>query len=66
MTPDRLLDISTVAYRLRVTPATVRNWIRAGKLLAERTPSGRRRVRQSALAALLQKDEKSENRDAHA
>lgn len=51
MTPDRLLTIGAVARIAEVTTATVRNWIRSGKLTAERTIGGQHRVRSSALAA---------------
>lgn len=58
---DRLLDVGTVARRLDVTPVTIRNWIRSGKLRAERTLTGRYRIRASILASLLQKSERSES-----
>jgi excisionase family DNA binding protein len=55
MSDDRLLAVATVAYRLQVTPETVRSWIRSGKLDAIRTPTGRYRVPASTLTALLRR-----------
>jgi len=52
LSDDRLLPVSVVARRLCVSPQTVRNWIRAGRIPSERTPTGRLRVRLSTLIAL--------------
>jgi excisionase family DNA binding protein len=54
MTPDRLLDVGTAARQLQVSAQTIRNWIRAGKLAAERSPSGRWRIKASLVAARKQ------------
>ncbi len=62
---DRLLDVSTVARRFDVTPVTIRNWIRSGRLRAERTLSGRYRIRASILAAAIAKSERIESADVH-
>ena len=50
---ERLLDVSIVAHRLNVTPATVRGWIRADLLAAVRTPTGRYRVPACELLRIL-------------
>jgi Helix-turn-helix domain len=50
---ERLLDVSIIAHRLNVTPATVRGWIRANLLAAVRTPTGRYRVPACELARIL-------------
>jgi putative resolvase len=60
MRSERLLDASIVAARFGVTATTVRNWIRSGKLSAQRTPSGRYRIPDSECARLEQKNEKNE------
>ena len=58
---DRLLDVATVARKLGVSDRTVRNWIHAGILTADRQPGGFFKVRSSAVAACLErKSEKSE------
>lgn len=49
---ERLLHVAYVARRMLVTPCTVRNWIRAGKLDAIRTPTGFYRITATALARL--------------
>lgn len=49
---DRRLRLNIVADRFGVSVETVRRWIRAGKLAAERTPGGQLRVTESALEAL--------------
>lgn len=54
-----MLTPTEVADRLQVTTATVRNWIRAGHLLAIQTP-GRRgvyRIPATALNALIQNNQ---------
>ena len=53
MTPERLLDAMAIAKRMGVSSETVRAWIRAGKLKAITTPTGRYRIPSSALARLL-------------
>lgn len=49
---DRRLRLNIVADRFGVSVETVRRWIRAGKLTAERTPGGQLRVSESALEQL--------------
>lgn len=49
---DRKLTPSQVATRLDVTPETVREWIRTGKLPAITLPSGRMKVREGHVAAI--------------
>jgi DNA-binding transcriptional MerR regulator len=50
---DRLLTISQAATELAVTPATLRNWDRAGKLKAHRHPiNGYRLYRAAEIVAL--------------
>jgi len=44
--PHKLLRLSVVAQRCDVSVQTVRNWINAGKLRAERTLGGHLRVRE--------------------
>lgn len=45
---DRLLTISEAATELDVTPATLRNWDRAGKLKPRRHPMNRYRLYSAA------------------
>ena len=52
MTPERLLEVSAVARQFAVTTQAVRNWIRAGKVSAVKTPSGRYRIAASTLKNL--------------
>ena len=40
MMTERLIDVAVVARRLDVCPETVRQWIRAEKIQAIRTPRG--------------------------
>lgn len=47
---QRLVDVSVVARYYGVSGESVRRWIRSGKLLAEKTPGGRYRVRFAAVA----------------
>lgn len=55
MTPERLLDVGTVARMFHVTRGTVLYWIKAGKLAAERDSiRGWYRIRPSAIAAMKQ------------
>jgi excisionase family DNA binding protein len=50
---DHLLTISEAATELDVSPATLRNWDRAGKLKAHRHPiNGYRLYRASEIVAL--------------
>lgn len=56
---DRFIDVSVVARRFGVSTTAVRNWIRAGKLSAVRTPSGRYRIPLSALAFIKAKESKA-------
>jgi len=54
--PEEYLTLSEVARHLRMTEATVRRWIRAGQLPAEKVglaPSFRYRVRAASLAVFL-------------
>lgn len=50
---DTYLTIGEVADALRVTVPTVRNYERAGKLSAIRTPGNHRRFAASQIAAIL-------------
>ncbi|WP_173079322.1 helix-turn-helix domain-containing protein [Phytohabitans rumicis] len=49
---DRKLTPSQVAKRLDVTPETVREWIRTGKLPSITLPSGRMKVRELDVIAI--------------
>jgi excisionase family DNA binding protein len=54
--PEQFLTLAEVAQRLRMTSASVRRWIRAGQLPAEKVglaPSFRYRVRAADLAVFL-------------
>ena len=62
-----LLRPDEVAEMLQVTPTTIRNWIRAGKLPAVKFP-GRRgvyRIPAPALSALVEDSKTVETRDGH-
>lgn len=48
-----LIPIGEVARLAGVTIPTVRNWERAGKLTAARTPGGQRRFRLADVQAML-------------
>lgn len=48
------LTATQVAERLEVTPETVRDWARTGKLRAIRLPSGRMRFRETDVDAIEQ------------
>ena len=48
-----LLNIGAVASMFNVTVATVRNWERAGKLAAVRTPGNQRRFKRADVEKLL-------------
>lgn len=50
---DRIISIGAIARRHGVSQQTVRNWIRSGHLPAERTASGRYRVRADDTHGLL-------------
>lgn len=50
------LAIGEVASAFGVTPATVRNWERAGKLRAIRTPGNHRRFAAADVEAILARD----------
>ncbi len=41
---QRVVDIAVVARHYHVTPECVRRWIKAGRIRAEKTPSGRYKV----------------------
>lgn len=45
----RLLTVNDVAAYYRVTPRTVRDWVKKGVLKPVRTPGGRLRFLESAL-----------------
>ena len=47
MIQNNFLMIKDVAKEYMVTPKTVREWIKAGKLNAILTPGGHRRIRKS-------------------
>lgn len=53
---EKLLRIGEVAALFRVTPAAVRDWEKAGKITAFRTPGGQRRYRRAEIEALLPDD----------
>jgi excisionase family DNA binding protein len=61
---DRVIDVSTVARREGVSTTTVRNWIYAGRLPAERTIGGRWKVRLSALIAAKKSTESQESQES--
>lgn len=56
----RLLSVGAVARELQVSLGTIRNWIKAGKLPAERTLGGRYRVRVGDMRA-AQKAQKEQS-----
>lgn len=59
---DRLLTPGEVAVIFRVDAKTVGRWAAAGKLPADavvRTPGGHRRIRESAVRALLDGGERA-------
>lgn len=49
---QRLLSVGVVARELQVSHGTIRNWIKAGKLPAERTLGGWWRVRAGDVRAV--------------
>jgi len=50
MTPERVLTVTEVATRLKVSRRTVYNWLRDGKLtVALRTPGGMIRIAEEDL-----------------
>lgn len=51
--PDRLLSVAQVAERLNAKPATVRLWIREGRLPAIKVGPRLWRVAETDLAAFL-------------
>jgi excisionase family DNA binding protein len=51
--PPEFYTTTEVASVLRVDPATVRNWVRAGRLPATATPGGRHLVPRAAVEAAL-------------
>lgn len=53
MGADALLTPAEVAELLNVTPTTVSNWARAGRLTYIRLPGGHRRFRREDVQALL-------------
>lgn len=54
MNTDRLLTPGEVAVIFRVDPKTVTRWCNSKKLESVKTPGGHRRIRESAVLALLQ------------
>lgn len=46
----RYYRVDEVAWQLRVSPATVRRWVRRGKLAHVRTPGGSIRIEALVLA----------------
>ena len=62
MTPERLIDVATVARACGVTPQTVRNWVRSQKIRGGRTVTGRLKIPASELAR-MQKMQKVQNAD---
>lgn len=50
---DELLTIAEAAATLRVSYSTLHRWERAGRIQVERTPTGQRRYRRSAIDAAL-------------
>lgn len=50
---DNLLTPSQVAALFNVSPRTVAEWGRTGRLASVRTPGGHRRYRESGVRALL-------------
>ena len=61
MSPDeRLLTVGAVARELQLSAGTIRNWIKAGDLAAERTLGGWYRVRVADVRALRDK-QKAQN-----
>ncbi len=55
-----MLTISEVAKALKLTDATIRNWIERGHIQAVRLPSGIYRIAQSEVDRVLQGDKKDE------
>lgn len=57
-TSDDLLLVGDAARRIEKSPATIRGWIRSGRLKAERTPGGVHIIRPADLRAaqLRQRD----------
>lgn len=51
--PDELLTVPEIAKELKYTEATVRTWIKQGKLRAIRATSREYRVRRSDLDAMV-------------
>ncbi len=51
--PDPFMTVPEIAQELRYTEATVRNWIRQGKLPAIRATNREYRVRRSDLDAMI-------------
>jgi excisionase family DNA binding protein len=62
MTEERLLTVDQVADRLQVTPATVRDWLRAGKIRGMRIGATRAgwRVRESEIQRFIEAAERGE------
>lgn len=50
---ERVLKVSEVVHRLRVTRQTVRKYVSAGKLKAKKLPSGHWRISEASVLALL-------------
>lgn len=50
------LSIPEAAEALDVSPNSVRRWVKAGRLRAQRLPSGRQRIHREDVAAILADD----------
>lgn len=50
---EKMLTLSDVARRLNVSPMTVRNWYKAGKILLIRYPAGTLYMAESELQRIL-------------
>nr|WP_157255102.1 helix-turn-helix domain-containing protein [Nonomuraea typhae] len=59
---DNLLTAEEVAEVYRVNPATIRRWVREGRLKAVPTPGGRlHRFREREIRALLAEDAQADS-----
>jgi len=59
-----MLTISEVAAALKLTDATIRNWIERGHIKAVRLPSGIYRIEQVELDRILQQDDGTHEQSA--
>jgi excisionase family DNA binding protein len=51
--PDEYLTRAEAAAEVRVTQATITNWVRTGRLRADRTPTGAYRIRRRWLSEAM-------------